>query len=118
MSVTVATSGGGTETLGVAVYHFGGGLLQQQGPTGGINSITVSPNANDGGLYIAAYYCSNGGLTLSVTVTSPNGTILGLRKVRRSGIWLNCIHRVRRSGVWKEVPRQVRRGGVWKYTTL
>lgn len=119
MTVTVATHDGTTETLAAAVLHYPSlTLLQEQGPTGGVNSITVNPNANDNGLYIAAYQCSSLAHTLDISVTAPNGKILGLRRVRRSGAWVLCVHRVRRSGAWTEVARQVRRSGAWVYTTF
>lgn len=119
MSITVSTHNGATETLAAAVLHYPSlAVLLEQGPTGGINSITVSPNANDNGLYIAAYQCSTLANTLDISVTSPNGTILGLARVRRSGVWDLDVIKLRRSGAWSEVAVQLRRSGAWKYTTF
>lgn len=123
MSATVSTVGGGTETLAVAIFHFSlstgvGSLLQEQGPTGGINSITVSPNANDAGLYVAAYQVSSLSPNITLSITSPNGTIKGLVRVRRSGAWVLCVPKVRRSGAWDEYAQQVRRSGAWVLTTF
>lgn len=119
MTATVSTHNGATETLAVAILHYPSlTLLQEQGPTGGVNSITVNPNANDAGLYIAAYQVSTLANALDIDITSPNGTIKGLLRVRRSGAWVLCVPKVRRSGVWTEFPVQVRRSGAWVLTTF